>query len=111
MKTVFKIIICISVCSIIVACGAKGNASAGFKVWGNCDMCKETIEGALKTDGVTSADWNKDTKMMTVSFDSTKINLDQIEKKIAATGYDTELYTGDDKAYQGLPECCQYDRK
>ena len=87
------------------------NAQSTFKVWGNCEMCKETIEASLKVDGIAKADWNVDTKIMSVSFDSTKINLDKIQKNIAMVGYDNEKYTGDMKAYGNLPECCQYDRK
>lgn len=84
---------------------------SAFKVWGNCDMCKETIEGSLKKDGVTSADWNTETKMIVVSYDTTKINLDEIEKSVASAGYDNVKYKADDKAYAELPECCKYDRK
>jgi len=91
--------------------GGEGNTTKTFKVWGNCDMCKETIETSLKVDGISSADWNTETKMMEVSFDSTKISLDQIQQKIAAVGYDTEKYKGDDKAYDGLHKCCKYERK
>lgn len=82
-----------------------------FKVWGNCEMCQETIESSLKVDGISKANWNKDTKMITVSYDEKKISLDQIQKNIAAAGYDNEKYKGDDKAYRALPECCQYERK
>jgi copper chaperone CopZ len=74
-------------------------------------MCKETIEGSLKVDGISSADWNVDSKMITVSFDDKKVSLDQIQKNIAAAGYDNEAYKGDDKAYKALPECCWYERK
>lgn len=88
-----------------------GIATSTFKVWGNCEMCKETIEGSLKVDGITKADWNKDTKIITVSYDDKKISLDQIEKYIASVGYDNDKYKGDDKAYSELPECCQYERK
>lgn len=96
-----------------ISCGGEGeaNTTKTFKVWGNCDMCKETIEGALKTDGVTAANWNTETKMIEVKFDSTKISLDQIQQKIAAVGYDTDKYKGDDKAYDGLHKCCKYERK
>lgn len=45
-------------------------------------MCKETIEGSLKSDGINSADWNKDTKIISVSFDTTKISLDKIQKML-----------------------------
>ena len=90
---------------------ANGITSSTFKVWGNCEMCKETIEESLKIDGVTKADWNTETKMILVNYDSTKVNLDKIQKNIASVGYDNVEYKGDDKAYSALPGCCQYDRK
>ncbi len=90
---------------------AAGMTTATFKVWGNCDMCQETIEGSLKVDGVSKANWNTDSKIISVSYDEKKISLDQIQKDIAASGYDTEKYKGDDRAYKDLPECCQYERK
>jgi mercuric ion binding protein len=89
----------------------NGETTSTFKVWGNCEMCKETIEGSLKADGIIKADWNVDSKIMTVVYEESKISLDQIQKKIAAVGYDNEKYKGDDKAYNELAGCCQYDRK
>lgn len=89
----------------------NGTTTSTFKVWGNCEMCKETIESSLKTEGIEKADWNVDTKIMTVTYDNSKITLDQIQKNIASVGYDNEKYKGDDKAYKELAECCQYDRK
>lgn len=89
----------------------NGVTTSTFKVWGNCEMCKETIESSLKVDGISKADWNVDSKIMTVSYDEKKITLDQIQKNIAAVGYDNEKYKGDDKAYGELAGCCQYDRK
>ncbi|MBN8693119.1 MAG: heavy-metal-associated domain-containing protein [Bacteroidia bacterium] len=88
-----------------------GVTTSTFKVWGNCEMCKETIESSLKVDGITKADWNVDSKIMTVTYDNSKITLDQIQKNIASVGYDNEKYKGDDKAYSELAGCCQYDRK
>ncbi len=79
-----------------------------FKVSGNCEMCKAKIEKAAKVDGVTKAEWNKNTKVMTVSYDSSKIKNEDIQKKIAAVGYDTEKVKGDDAAYAKLPGCCKY---
>ncbi len=89
----------------------NGIATSTFKVWGNCEMCKETIENSLKVDGINKADWSTETKIINVSYDTAKINLDHIQKNIAVVGYDNEKYKGDDKAYRGLPDCCQYDRK
>lgn len=85
-------------------------AMASFGVRGNCGMCKATIEKAANgVDGVAKADWNVDKKFIDVSFDSTKTDVTAIKKAIAASGYDTEGFTGSDNAYENLPACCQYD--
>lgn len=85
--------------------------TATFKVWGNCGMCKETIEKSVKTEGIYKADWNKDTKIMEIAYDTTMTNLAQIQQQIAAAGYDNEGYTGSDTAYSSLHKCCKYERK
>jgi mercuric ion binding protein len=82
-----------------------------IKVWGNCNTCKAHIEKAAKTDGVSKAKWDKDLKMLTLVYDPSKVKSEDIQKKIAAVGYDTEKFKGDDKAYAKLDACCQYDRK
>lgn len=82
-----------------------------FKVYGNCGMCEKTIEGALEgIKGIDKADWNKETKMMDVVYHTHDISLDDIKKKIAAVGYDTEEYRASEKTYNNLPGCCQYER-
>jgi copper chaperone CopZ len=74
-------------------------------------MCKKTIESSLKgKPGVMHAEWNKDTKMMKVNYDPSKISEDQIHQNIADSGYDTDKKKASDKAYQNLPSCCQYKR-
>jgi copper chaperone CopZ len=89
----------------------NGKGESTFTVWGNCEMCKETIENSLKVEGVESANWDVDKKLINVKFDANKINLDQIQKNIALAGYDNVKYKGDDKAYKKLHACCQYERK
>lgn len=81
-----------------------------IKVAGNCGMCKKKIETALKVNGINTADWNKTTKVLTVSYDSTKISNDQIQQKVAAAGYDTPKFKAPKEAYEKLDDCCQYDR-
>lgn len=82
-----------------------------FKVYGNCGMCEKTIEGALKgVKGIEKADWNKETKMIDVVYHTHDISLEDIKKKIAAVGYDTEEYRASEKVYNNLPGCCQYER-
>jgi periplasmic mercuric ion binding protein len=79
-----------------------------LKVGGNCDMCKARIEKAAKVNGVTKADWNKETKILTLTYDSKVVTSDEVQKKIAAVGHDTPKYKADDKAYNSLPGCCKY---
>lgn len=87
------------------------SAKESFKVYGNCGMCKRTIEGSLKNqEGVYSADWDKDTKIMLVKYDQSLISLEDIKKRIAAVGYDTEENRASEESYEGLPGCCQYER-
>ncbi len=99
---------------ITASCSNKRSSNAKtetFKVWGNCGMCEKTIEESIDVDGVFSAVWNKETKLIEVVYDSTKINLDQIQKNIAASGYDNDGYQGDNEAYNNRPDCCKYERK
>lgn len=82
-----------------------------LKVYGNCEMCKARIEKAATLEGVQKADWNTDTKILTVLYDAEKIKLDKIQKNIAASGHDTEKYRAEAAVYKKLPGCCQYERK
>ena len=82
-----------------------------FKVYGNCGMCEKTIEGSLKNaKGVVTADWNMETNMIEVTFYKGQITLDEIKKKIASVGYDTDDFKATNKSYNSLPGCCQYNR-
>jgi periplasmic mercuric ion binding protein len=88
-----------------------GNKTEKFKVYGNCGMCENRIEKAAKTvEGVSKADWNKETKIMEVTFDDTKTNVDKVETAIAKVGYDTPHHNATTEVYDGLPGCCKYDR-
>jgi mercuric ion binding protein len=90
---------------------AQDTKTDTFKVYGNCGMCKKRIEKATAGEGITKADWNVDTKIMTVTYDPSKITGEAIQKKIAAAGHDTEKQKTADAVYNKLPGCCQYDRK
>ncbi len=82
-----------------------------FNVYGNCGMCKATIEKALKdVEGVKFAVWSENTKKITVKYDPKTIELMEIHKKIAAVGYDTDEARAKDEVYKVLPGCCKYER-
>lgn len=86
-------------------------AKETVKVYGNCDMCKARIEKAAKTAGASTAKWDDESQILSVTYDASKTNLKAIEEKVAATGYDTEHVQAKDDAYGKLPSCCRYERK
>lgn len=79
-----------------------------FKVFGNCGMCKARIEKAMKISDVKKASWDKNTKMLSVSFVTGKITVDSLQKIAASVGHDTEHYKASDEVYNNLPKCCLY---
>lgn len=83
-----------------------------FKVSGNCDMCKKTIEkAAMSVNGVTAATWDKKTKIIKLLYNNTKANIQAIEQAIAKVGYDTPNFKAENETYKNLPECCWYRKK
>ena len=112
-NAILGILALVLVSIVLVSANAFGaTKEETVKVWGNCGMCKKTIEKSLKgVEGIESASWNKTTKILSVSYDASKITMKKIEKKVAAAGYDTQNVKANDGAYNNLAECCQYDRK
>lgn len=103
--------IILSIIALFVFSSAFAQKKETVKVWGNCGMCEKTIENAAKEAGAAEADWNTETKMLTVAYKPKKTNLSKIEQAIAASGYDTQNFTAPDEVYNKLHGCCQYDRK
>ncbi|MDP4278388.1 MAG: heavy-metal-associated domain-containing protein [Bacteroidota bacterium] len=79
-----------------------------IKVSGNCESCKARIEKAAKVTGVTKADWNVKTKVLTLVYNPSKVKSIDVQKKIAAAGHDTPKFKATAKAYGALPACCKY---
>lgn len=80
------------------------------KIYGNCEMCEKTIEAAGNLKKVAEVGWDKDSKMATITYDSTKTNQDEILKRIALAGYDSDKFLAPDDVYSKLAGCCQYER-
>lgn len=88
----------------------KNAKTETVKIYGNCGMCETTIEKAGNVKKTTNVDWNKDTKMATITYDAKKTNQDEILKRIALAGYDSDKFLAPADVYAKLPECCQYER-
>ena len=83
-----------------------------FKVFGNCGMCKSTIETTLSgMEGITYADYNVDDQALHVAFNSLTINLNEIKSALAEVGYDSDSHKATDEAYEQLHSCCKYERE
>lgn len=87
------------------------NKTEKIEVKGNCGMCEKRIEKtASAVEGVSKADWNKETQQLEVTFDDTKTSADKIEVAIAKVGHDTPHHKASKEVYNELPDCCKYDR-
>ncbi len=109
MKFIATAVLAVTV-SVSAFTQAPSTKTETIKVSGNCEMCKATIEKAAKIDGVSKAEWNTDSKVLTLAYIPSKVTTDAVQKSIAAVGYDTEKFKATDAVYKSLPSCCQYDR-
>jgi hypothetical protein len=112
MKSMFNILIVLSVVLSVTSGHAqiKNPQTKTVKIFGNCDMCKTAIENAGNIKNTANVNWNKDTQMAEITYDSQKTNRDEILKRIALAGYDNDQFLTPDSAYAQLPECCKYER-
>ena len=106
-----KIMIAISVLLSTTSNAQIKNAKTeSVKIYGNCGMCETKIEKAGNIKKIANVDWNQKTQMATLTYDATKTNQDEILKRIALVGYDSDKFLAPDDVYNNLHGCCQYDR-
>lgn len=111
ISAIFMILIAINSFALNAQKGIKNSTTVTFKVSGNCGMCKKNIEGAANKKGVVKSEWNIDSKVLSVKYNSKKTTADEILKRIAYAGYDNEKFLAPEEAYAKLHECCKYERQ
>jgi len=75
-----------------------------------CGMCKERIENDMKFEkGVTDVNLDLKTKILTVTYKTSKTNPDKLREAVTKIGYDADDKPADTKAYEKLPVCCKKD--
>ena len=105
------LVLSLFVISISVNGQNQKNKKSNFEVVGNCEICKKRIEkAALSLKGVKMATWDIPSNILSVTYNSNKILLDQIQTTIANVGHDTPLFRAPDDVYNELPMCCIYER-
>ncbi|CAM2965322.1 Protein of unknown function [Flavobacterium succinicans] len=98
--------------SVVVSNAQIKNAKIeSVKIYGNCGMCEAKIEKAGSLKNVANVDWNADTKMAVLSYDPKITSQDEILKRIALSGYDSDKFLAPDDTYSKLAGCCQYYRE
>lgn len=79
-----------------------------FWVNSACGQCEQTIERAMDTKGVITADYNLDNQMLTVTYKTKKITEAQLHQLLNEVGYDTDKSICTDEQYSRVHHCCRY---
>ena len=120
-KLISKILVLISLLLSFTACIAEikiekiDPSGSEFlkqmvKIYGNCGMCQKVVENAENLKKIKKVDWNIDIKMVTLTYNVTKTNQNQILKLLALEGYDNDKFLTLNNAFNNLPICCHYER-
>ncbi|KIO54805.1 DUF3347 domain-containing protein [Flavobacterium hibernum] len=112
MKSIQKGLMAITLSLSVIVFGApiKNAKNINAKIYGNCLMCKTAIEKAGNIKNIASVNWNENTKIAAITYDEKKTNQDEVLKRIALAGYDSDQFLAPGDAYAKLPQCCQYER-
>lgn len=109
MKTNILIITLFAILSFGLNINAQSKIEeVKIKTSAQCDMCKFTIEEAMTyAKGVKKFNLNVESKVLTVSFNTKKTNIEEIKEAVNKVGYDADETKADIKAYEKLPACCK----
>ncbi len=107
---IFLMTLIMPVLLLLFSCKSN-DVETQIHVWGVCDLAKQKIDSAAKLPGVVKAEWDEETRLLTLKFDTTKTSLDNILKSVAMAGFDNERYFADDYSYEKLPDNCKYERR
>jgi mercuric ion binding protein len=81
-----------------------------FTVYGNCEICKETIErNLLRIKGVKKAEWIIKTQQLHIVYNSNLVSEEVIQQKISSIGYSTDKISANEEAYNKLHFCCKVE--
>ncbi|HVX52291.1 MAG TPA: TonB-dependent receptor [Chitinophagaceae bacterium] len=108
MKYLMILIACVSIAAWAYPQTTEKDTAVTITVYGNCDQCKQRIEAAVRGRGVTSANWDIDTKILSIVYNPSKTSLDKIQQHIVNAGHDTQFKKAKDDVYNSLPACCLY---
>jgi len=75
-----------------------------------CGMCEDRLESNLVFEkGVKSVELDDKTKVLTITYKTSKTDPDKLREAVSKLGYDADDVEADPKAYAKLPACCKKD--
>lgn len=86
----------------------SADTTISFKVFGVCEMCRKRIEAAALGKGVAKAQWDVETKMLSLTYNPNKTEPAKVSARIAAAGHDTHDRQAKSGVYNNLPACCRF---
>ncbi len=86
----------------------KNQKTETVKISGNCVICEKNIAKAGTFKKIAFVQWNHDTKLASLVYDSTKTTKSEILNRIAQAGYESDGFPASQTAYDGLMDCCKY---
>lgn len=100
--------------ALLLICAIQVKAQSNTKtdslmVEGVCEMCQERIQKFAYGKGVKFAEWDQNTSYLKLVYNEQKTTLSEISERVAGIGHKTNLHPADEKAYNKLPGCCQYE--
>ena len=73
-----------------------------------CSQCKDRIEQNMAYEkGVVDVVLDLNTKIVTITYKTSKTNPDKLRLAISKIGYDADNVPADKVAYEKLPSCCK----
>ena len=108
-KILFIIALPVSLMTTTFAQNKTDLKTESIKVEGVCSSCKKRIENAAYIPGVKLAQWDKMTGLLTVTYKTSKTDVDHISKAVAQKGHHAGEVKADRATYEKLPPCCAYE--
>lgn len=108
ITTILTAIFLFAVHTTSIAQATKKVETVTFWVNSACGRCEETIEKAMDTKGVITADYNLENQMLTVTYKTQKVTESKLHQLINEVGYDTDKSICTDEQYARVHHCCKY---
>ena len=108
MKTIKSVLTVVVLLTVFTVANAQQTAVIKIKTSAQCEMCEEKMESKIAFEkGVKDVDLDVKSKILTVTYKTSKTSPEKIRKAVTELGYDADNLTANADAYSKLPSCCK----